>query len=282
MVDSFCLYIDDSGTRHPDKKVGRVPKHGHDWFALGGVLLRESEEEKFRAQHQVFCNEWDISEPLHSSEIRARAGKFSFIGRLSKADQEKFYEELYHLMAQFTGIGIACVIDRPGYKARYAKQYPEEKKWLLCKSAFSIVVERAAKFAASHSAKLRVYAEKSDRKTDARLKGYYDELRLDGMPFDTSNSEQYDPMGQGGLRGVLYDFKTKNKTSALTQLADLYLWPMCIGGYDRENRPYARLISDQKLIDCHLAPGQLGTLGVKYYCFDSPEKTKAQTVKFEL
>jgi hypothetical protein len=34
------LYLDDSGTRHPSKKPGKKAAHGFDWFALGGVLVR--------------------------------------------------------------------------------------------------------------------------------------------------------------------------------------------------------------------------------------------------
>jgi hypothetical protein len=44
MVEAFHLYLDESGPRHPDKKIGRAPLHGYDWFGMGGVLLKEEDE----------------------------------------------------------------------------------------------------------------------------------------------------------------------------------------------------------------------------------------------
>lgn len=54
----------------------------------------------------------------------------------------------YCLMRDAPVIGLACVIDWPGYNKRYAEKYAENR-WMLCKTAFSVVVERAAKFAIS-------------------------------------------------------------------------------------------------------------------------------------
>src|SRR6516165_528372 len=38
------FYIDDSGTRHPDHDPGKRAKHEFDWFAPGGVLVKDSDE----------------------------------------------------------------------------------------------------------------------------------------------------------------------------------------------------------------------------------------------
>ena len=46
MSEIINFYIDDSGTRHPDKKSGRRPAHGYDYFSLGGVLVNEKDEEQ--------------------------------------------------------------------------------------------------------------------------------------------------------------------------------------------------------------------------------------------
>ena len=40
MSDFINFYMDDSGTRHPDHDPGKRAKHGFDWFALGGVLVK--------------------------------------------------------------------------------------------------------------------------------------------------------------------------------------------------------------------------------------------------
>lgn len=257
--------MDDSGTRHPDRKMGRVPEHGNDWFALGGVLYLEADEPILKQLHKDFCDKWQIQWPLHSSEIRARSDKFSFIGRLGEQERAEFYEDLYCLMRDCPTIGHACVVDRPGYNNRYREKYGRQR-WLLCKSAFSILVERAAKFVATQDGKLRVFVEKSDKRTDRIVRGYYDELRDTGAPFAATTSAKYEPSDSETLNDVLYEFRLKEKSSPAIQLADLYLWPIAMGGYKQDCRPYRRLQEDSKLIDNVVNNSQQA---IKYYCFDN-------------
>ena len=141
-----------------------------------------------------------------------------------------------------------------------------------------ISVERAAKFARENGCKLNVFVEKSDPKTDKAVEGYFKALKQDGHPFDKQSASKYVPLEQPELRNILYDFKTKNKSSPMMQVADLYLYPMCRGGYQPDYRAYDALVSDSKLIDCHVA--DIATLGVKYYCFEnvSTKKTGADGV----
>lgn len=266
---TYILCLDDSGTRHPTRKVGKTAAHGNDWFSLGGILFDEEVEAEIRSLHATFCSKWKISVPLHSTEIRARADGFAFIGTLDQHSQDIFYEDLYLLMKTIPALGIACVIDRPGYCNRYLQKYEPEKRWLLCKSAFSICVERAAKFAFSNGGNLRVYVERSDKNTDALIHTYYKELKANGMPFASATSSVYSPLKPAALEDVLYEFRLKAKTSPLMQFADLFLWPMCMGGYNPEVRPYKRLLGDGKLIDCVVAKDDVSKLGIKYYCFDN-------------
>jgi hypothetical protein len=267
-MKTFVLSLDDSGTRHPTHKVGKAPKHGYDWFALGGILYEEDSEKEIRTMHAAFCDKWGITAPLHSSEIRARASAFSFVGKLAPEKQKDFYEELYQLMAGLPAFGFGCVVDRPSYNARYLKMYDASKRWLLCKSAFSISVERAAKYVHSRGGRLRVYVEKSDKKTDRRMKEYYEELRFSGMPFDQGNSSKYDPADANFLQSTLFEFRLKNKSSPVTQFADLFVWPIAMGGYNPDCVPFKRLKSDEKLLDCCLKDEDVSSIGIKYYCFD--------------
>lgn len=267
MVDVLSLYIDDSGTRHPDRDPGRAPGHGYDWFALGGIMIREPDEAAFRADHAAFCAKWDINAPLRSADIRAHSGNFHWLKGLSNERRESFYEELYHLMSHAPTLGIACVIDRPGYNARYREKYGRER-WMLCKTAFNVVVERAAKHAMTLGCKLDVNVEKGDKKTDAVIRGYYKDLRAKGMPFDAASSSKYEPMGTTDIAKVVYDLRFKGKSSPLMQLADLYLWPMCMGGYNPQVRPYQRLIEDKKLIDSVLGKAEIPVRGIKYSCWE--------------
>ena len=259
------FYMDDSGTRHPDRKPGRRPAHGHDYFALGGVLIDEPDEERARGQYDTFCRKWKIESPLHSSEIRAKRNNFAWIGTLPSKEQERFYEELFQLMARMNVLGLACVIDRPGYNSRYKEKYRSDR-WLMCKTAFCIAVERASKYAINQGAKLRVLPERSSKKDDRVLNQYYEALRDSGSPFDPDRAGSYSPLDASQYKATLRELRFKSKSSPLVQIADLFLWPMAMGGYDASNRPYARLCEEEKLID-H-ACSKVEVEGIKYSCFE--------------
>lgn len=271
MVDVINFYLDDSGTRHPTRNPGRRADHGYDWFALGGILVNDKDEDEARALYKKFCKDWDITSPLHSSEIRSQNENFLWLRGLEKEDRERFYEELYQLLRNAPVIGLACVVDRPGYKARYLEMY-EKAPWLLCKTAFSVAVERAAKNARSRDCRLRVSPERCNKPEDNLIKGYYRDLKAEGLPFATDNSEKYGPLSAKEFGETLYELKPKYKTSPMAQLADLFLWPICMGGYNATNRPYARLMADGKLIECTLPEDQWPFLATKYSCFDLVER----------
>jgi hypothetical protein len=267
MAKILQFYLDDSGTRRPDHDPGKRAAHGKDWFALGGVLLNEEDESGARAFHKAFCAKWDITYPLHSVEIRGRTGKFLWLTKLSETERQEFYEGLYQIMRLSPLVGLACVIDRPGYNHRYWDRYGR-RSWHLCKTAFAVVVERAAKEAIRRGRKLRVLPEACNKPEDALVKSYYEGLKSGGMPFAAETSGKYGPLSAEEFRGTLYELRPKNKSSPMAQFADLYLWPMCMGGYHASNLPYSRLMSDGKLIECTLRPEERGALGTKYSCFD--------------
>jgi hypothetical protein len=263
------LYIDDSGTRDPDRRPARA-NHGYDWFSLGGVLIKQEEEHIPRAVHAEFMARWEIDPDivfLHSAEIRGKTDSFTWLAGLSAERRADFLEDLYRLMTSPPLLGFACIIDRPGYKHRYYEKYGRQP-WSMCRTAFSVVVERAAKYASDRGYKLRVFVERADRVVDEWVKGYYEHLKANGMPFNPVTMEKYTPLTAEQLNTTLYEFRTKSKSSPLMQLADLYLWPMSIGGYHRGNQTYARLLADGMLIDCRLEIEMVPILGIKYSCFD--------------
>lgn len=271
MVQVMHLYVDDSGTRHPDRKPGKKAAHGYDWFSLGGVLIRMEDEALARAAHAEFMGRWELDPDevfLHSSDIRGRTGAFTWLAGLSRDEAARFIEDLYQLMAKPPVLGFACVIDRPGYNRRYLEQYGKDR-WMLCKTAFAVLLERAAKYARGQNCKLKVFVERGDQNTDTIMKDYYNNIRSNGMPFSSGGMGKYDPLSSDNMNETLYDFKTKSKSSPIMQLADLYLWPMSIGGYHRSNVTYARLLKDGKLIDCHLREEEIPYLGIKYSCFEN-------------
>jgi Protein of unknown function (DUF3800) len=275
MVAALCLYVDDSGNRLPDHRGGTTPK----WFGLGGILLWEKDENAAREQYAAFRSTWinylPLDIPLHSYEIRQRKGPFSWL----KTDADvasRFYSDLQGLVMAQPVLATACVIDRAGYAARYFDKYDVAKRWALCKTAFAVLLERTVKYAAPKGARLRVYVERTDQKTDRQMLEYYRELRTTGMPFDGSRMATYTPLGADVLSVTLYDFKTKDKTSPLMQLADLCLYPLCNAGYDQSGRDYRAMVEHRKLIDSVLDPSERKTLGIKYSCFDQRQEAAVQ------
>lgn len=164
-------------------------------------------------------------------------------------------------------IGIACAIDRAGYDSRYREKYGR-RQWHLCQTAYSIVVERAAKCARRTHHKLRVLPERSCRADERRLSRYFDDLRQRGAPFDFASSAHYAPLTAAELSETLHEMRFKSKTSPMAQVADLLLWPIALAGYDENNRAYVALRTAQKLIECQLEPAEIATHGSKYSCFE--------------
>lgn len=261
------FYIDDSGTRHPDR-LGASGSLKRDWFALGGVLVQESDEAECRLRYGHFCKSWGIDYPLHSADVRHHANRFRWLESADEKEVAKFMRELSTFLTSIPAIGLACVIDRPGYNERYTVKYGRDK-WLLCKTAFSIAVERAAKYAMAVGSKLNVYVERCSKTDDRKIHEYYRDLKASGAPFDLKNSQKYDPLASDAYKSVLYDLKLKNKTSPLMQIADMYLWPMCMGGYHRSNKPSVMLRDSGKLMDVVCGVSRVGELGIKYSCFEA-------------
>lgn len=246
-----------------------VPKHGHDWFALGGILINDEDISQAKQMIVDFRSCWPQmgDAPFHSSDIRGSHGAFKWLGQ-TPGTFEAFAGELATLLHNLPVIGLACVIDRPGYNRRYQEKYGRQR-WSLCKTAFAIAVERATKLAIAQERKLRIYIERSSKKDDQKMQEYYDILRDKGHWFNPATAEKYSPSASADYRQTLYEFRTKQKSSPLMQIADLYLWPICMGGYEQDCRPYRSLLDAGKLIDCSLSGSDVDRLGIKYSCFDS-------------
>jgi hypothetical protein len=261
------FYIDDSGTRSPDRRQ-RDPKPDirNDWFALGGVLVKEEDEAEARELRSEFCERWGIDYPLHSSDIRFKTNDFGWLKQTHPKEQERFYSELEQMILAMPVLGLACVIDRPGYNHRYLEKYGRQR-WSLCKTAFSVLVERSVKLAIKEGRRLRVLPERADPGSDAKLKGYYEALRSNGMPFERGGDAKYSPLAALDFQRTLLEFRPKFKSSPMVQIADLYLYPICRNGY-RPYRPFEALSGAGKLIDCVLPDEDVGVLGIKYSCFD--------------
>lgn len=259
------LYLDDSGTRNPDHQPNK--EQFHDWFSLGGILLREEDEQQVRDAHAAFCEDWGITYPLHSYDIRNKSEKFDWLKGLDEIEYQRFIEQLANMLCSLPVLGHACVIDRPGYDARYREKYGRQT-WMLCKTAYTVLIERCCKIAIRQGRRLRVLPEKGDPTADSHLGDYYRDLLSNGMPFSQSNSEKYEPLSAEDFRGVLYGQRFKSKSSPPIQIADLYLYPIARGQYQPEYRPYRLLNRHNRLIDCEVGDKDRQSIGIKCSCFE--------------
>lgn len=260
------LYIDDSGSRNPDSDP-QPRNDGMDCFALGGILIEESHIAELIKAHKDFAAKYSLAYPLHSTKIRGKRDNFTWLGK-DTARADEFMADLESMILSLPALGIACVIDRPGYHTRYAEKYREP--WMLCKTAYAILVERAAKYADSKGAKLEIYFEQAGGKEDKAIMLYAKSLRVDGMPFeDGGRAAGYANLVPADFgRIILGEPHRVTKKVPMIQFADMLLYPLAKAGYEPDYPPYRKLIDEGKVIDATLNAGDVKSLGVKYSCFD--------------
>lgn len=268
MTERYHLYFDDTGNRDPDKAFYDYGPRDDamDCFGLGGILIKESDIDALIAAHKAFCHEQNITYPLHSRAIRGGRGEFGWLKTPERAGI--FLGALEEHLLSLPITCISCVVSRPGYVPRY-KQVHKEKLWFMCKIAFSILIERAAKHVDACGGTMEIYFEQTGKKEDRDLIRYMRDLKSTGLEFSSATSAQYTPFTPEDFRRVcLGKPARKTKATPMIQIADLVLYPMAKAGYDPEYRPFAKLKQAGKLIDCLLDESEIPLHGIKYSCFD--------------
>ncbi|MBY3333923.1 DUF3800 domain-containing protein [Rhizobium laguerreae] len=261
---SFTLYLDETGARHPDRASG-LPARS-DWFAMGGILVRQEDKAEAKQRRDDIAGKWGVTSPFHMTDMINERSKFSWLGRLTQRERDSFWAEYREFLADVPVIGIGCVIDRAGYAARgYVKKH--EDRWLLCRSAFDIVVERSVKYAISQGRQLNVVFE-ADVAMNSIIESYFRNLKENGLEFDKSNSGKYQPLSREDFQLTLTSIENRPKENRILQIADSYIYAIARRGYDKKFDVYRRLIDAKRVIDCLLTKDEVPALGVKYYCFD--------------
>lgn len=262
------LYLDDSGSRLPDFQPAPEQTDAMDCFALGGILFEANEVYRLIKAYNTLCKKWNINYPLHSNEIRMSSENFVWVGALNVGEREEFYQDIARMIEEQPFVTMACVISRPGYNTRYKSTYGENR-WMLCRTAYSIVVERATKFALRKDLPLRVHFETTGKSENRHTINYQRDLKKIGAPFAAGTSSKYSPLDAATFRKVLLgDPLQHTKASIFCQLADLVLYPMVRGKFNPAYRPYQHLKKAGKLIDCVLPATEIEEVGIKYSCFD--------------
>jgi hypothetical protein len=265
--------MDESGSRHPNHDVLVIPENAPRHFAMGGVLVYDEDESEVRDKHAKFCDTWQITYPLHSVDIRNGRKEFNWL-RDDAGLKQRFIQDLAAFLTDIPVLGLACVLDRPGYDSIYRPRYGRNQ-WHLCKTAFSVAVERACKHALAEGRKLRVFPEHCNKPENSLIETYFKGMKTGGPPFSLETSAIYNPLGVSDLASTLYELSFKRKSSPMAQIADLYLWPIAKEGYSAD-RAYRALKDAGKILDCRLTDEQRSERGVKYSCFS--EYRKAQQV----
>lgn len=260
------LYFDDTGSRHPDKRPDPTRK-GRDWFGLGGFVIRKEDESAAKQLHTDLAQRWGVRAPFHMTDMLAEKKGFSWLGRVSESENERFWSEYKTFLASVNGLGMACVIDRPGYVARGYLEQHGANRWLLCRTAFDVLVERCAKYARLDGRKLEIVFE-SDVGVNDTIKGYFRNLKENGLAFDKENSAKYNPLSKEEFKETLATIESKGKSSQMLQIADSYIYAMARGRYDRKFQIYRRLRDAQRLSTFALPNEHISEMGIKYSCFE--------------
>jgi hypothetical protein len=270
-MNDFAIYIDDSGSPKPNREDSAP------FFAMGGVLIDRSDLQKIEDEVSSFKDRWQISldVPLHGSPIRSKKKAFSWLGKLTENELEQFHCDLGETITRCPIVVTACVISRVGYCNRYLDRYGP-KTWEMMKTAFTILLERTAKFVARHDGRLMVYYEKMGRREDRILEGYFRDFRDHGSPFDPTNSAKYLPLSCDDLKKRLEGIEGKTKKGAAMQISDLCLYPIVNSLHQPSNRALKRMRDARVIIDDLLKAEEIATHGVKYFCFDEATKNRQE------
>lgn len=272
MTKHYYLYIDDSGSRFPDRQEPSR-EDGMNCFALGGILVEENDKKVLEVKYKELCARWGITYPLHSTKIRGMRGDFAWLEESSKK-KGKFLEELDLFLTAIPVVGFAAVIHRPGYNKRYEEKYGG-MRWWMCKTTYSILIERVAKYVLSQKGTFEVRFEQVGKKEDRAIIQYAKDLKTVGSPFNTETSAKYSSLTCEDYKKVVVgEPRRRGKENLSIQIADLYLYPMAKMRYDPDYKPWKVLFDNNKVVDALLPPGCAESQGIKYSCFEGVGQQK--------
>jgi len=229
-------------------------------------MIRGEDNDAARSLVESFSKTWGLRHPAHITDMMAEKKGFAWLGKTTQKERDKFWEDWRFVLRNAQVIGLGCVISRPGYVARgYLQKYQD--KWLLCRSAFDITVERAVKIAQLEGRKLHIVFEQDPAMNDTVVE-YFNNLKANGLEFDPANSSKYAPLGVADFSTVLGRIEYKAKAHPILQIADSYIYAMARYKFDKKYELYRDLRDHNRIADFAVPEGMSKTLGVKYYCFD--------------
>lgn len=265
----YHLYFDDSGSRMLNRLAVDADEYPQ-WFALAGLLVKAEDEEACKTAHGEFYARWPrMAAPLHLTDMHGQTEGFRWLRSLDAVAEEAFWNDYHGVITGLPVVGHGCVVHRPGYRDRNYGSRAGDQKWNLCRTAFNILIERAAKIAHSEGRRLRVKFEGADTKSDQFLKVYWALLKDGrGLGFNPNNAAKYEPFSPADLAATLIDLERKDKRSKLMQFADTFALAIAKGRYQPRYTTFAALNGAGKLADQYVGGARAAKEGIKYYCFD--------------
>jgi hypothetical protein len=88
------------------------------------------------------------------------------------------------------------------------------------------LIERTAKYVDTQQGTIMVYYKKMGKKEDRLIEQYFQEIRLNGHPFNPQNAYKYSPLSFSDLLRLLRGIEGKTKNTPEMQLANLCLYPL--------------------------------------------------------
>jgi Protein of unknown function (DUF3800) len=266
-VKKFDLYIDESGSQKPS------PEDKTPFFAMGGILLERENEVIIKNSVVAFKECWyprlkilDLCVPLHYTDIRSKKKNFRELENFSIEDLNNFYQSLNQMAINTPIVIHACVVSRSGYLKRFEPVHGE-KTWEMMRSSFYILIERTAKYVKHQNGVMKVYFEEIGNKENKKIKEYYEEIKMKGIPFSASTSSQYNPLSAKDFSNILAGIEYKQKSHLILQLADFCLHPIADMKKHPTNRAYQAFKDGNIIVDSLVSQDLISEMGIKYYCY---------------
>ena len=139
MADKYILYIDDTGSRDPDKSSYTSiasRSDNMDCFGLGGILVKEEDIDVILQEYNRFCAQWHIDYPLHSSSIRGGRGKFAWLKKPENAGL--FLPDLQEFLLGLPFIGGKAGGFERDHAQMRAKHSPKPASLMACSNCWSV------------------------------------------------------------------------------------------------------------------------------------------------
>jgi hypothetical protein len=236
----FHLYIDETGSRHPDKEASTA-KHGFDWFGLGGLLITQEDEATAKSKLATFVARWpQIRSPLHFTDIRAQKKGFAWLGNLKLEDHNRFWSDSARFSHQFRGRGLlASSIAQATSNGGTAKGEGTPNGSFAEAHSIFWSTELPNTQNPRGGGCVSTMKERTLLPT-RRVHEYYETIKFSGLAFDESTSSKYRPLKQVEFQNVLLAIEGKDKGNKMMQVADSYLYAIARGSYDVKFDVYKR------------------------------------------